>query len=118
MGINTTNSLSFTLSSLQRMLCSSQIVFSCTYQSSDRLHICSTCHSLVRTSDDSRRVTEKIYDTERTPYPSVTLSVDQILKNNRNEHNTTMGESTTLFFYTFTFALHLPIFKHVFDSCG
>ena len=34
----------------------SQIVFSCTYQSPDRLHICSPCHSLVRTSDDSFNV--------------------------------------------------------------
>ena len=64
------------------MLCSSQIVFSCTYQSSDRLHIRSPCHSLVRTPDDSsnvltlgsRRVAEKTCDTERIPYPSVMVA--------------------------------------------
>ena len=64
------------------MLCSSQIVFSCTYQSSDRLHIRSPCQCLVRTPDDSsnvlslgsRSVTEKTCDTERIPYPSVTCT--------------------------------------------
>ena len=48
--------LSFTLSSFQHVLCSSQFVSRCTYQSSDRLHICSPCHSLVRTPDDSSNV--------------------------------------------------------------
>ena len=48
--------LSFTLSSFQHVLCSSQFVSRCAYQSSDRLHICSPCHSLVRTLEDSSNV--------------------------------------------------------------